>query len=159
MALEFLPVDDDASGAAERSTEADRISNWDAEVCNNLMSTPQGRYWIERFLDYSCEGQELYHDDGDALGKAKRDGMAKAGRWVRIMLEAHCADRLLQMIRERRSRMARAQAAVAAREAVRETASPDDISPIEAMADEQRRVAEEEAAAAHKAKPQPKKKG
>jgi hypothetical protein len=157
LALEFLPVDDEASGAAKRSAEADRIANWDAEVCTNLMSTPQGRFMMERFLDYCCEGQELYHDDGDALAMAKRDGLAKAGRWWRIMLEAHCPDRLLQMIRERRSRMARAQAAVAAREA---TAAPAQEkpgpSPIEEMADEQQRLADEEAAVQRKSKPKKK---
>ena len=158
MPLEFLPVDEEASGAAKRDAEADRIAAWDAEVCNNLMSTPQGRYWVERLLDYCCEGQELYHDDGDALAMAKRDGLAKAGRWVRIMLEAHCPDRLLQMIRERRGRMARAQAAVAAREATRKPEQPSEISPIEAMADEQQRQANEEAAAEAR-KPKPKKKG
>ena len=154
MAVDFLPLDDDPA-AAERAAAAERIEQWDAEVISNLMGTPQGRYLMERFLDYCCEGQELYRDDGDALGMAKRDGMGRAGRWWRIKIEEHCPDMLLRMIRERRSRMARAQKAVAAREALHKPEEPGELSPIEAMADEQRRVADEEAAAA--AKPKPKK--
>lgn len=142
----------------QRQSEADRIAQWDAEVCNNLMGTPQGRYFVERFLDFCCEGRDLYLNDGDALGMAMRDGLARAGRYLRVQLEEHCADRLLQMIRERRSRIARAQAAIAAKEAA---AEPGDdhaaLSPVEAMADEQARIAAEEAAAAaRKAKPKKK---
>lgn len=133
-----------------RKSEAERIAEWDASVCNNLMSTPQGRYLIERFMDFCAEGQELYLNDGDALGMAKRDGMARAGRWWRSMLEEYCADRYLQMIRERRGRIARAQAAIAAREAAAQPEEGLGISPIEAMADEQQRLAAEEAERAAK---------
>lgn len=154
-----MPALSEEEAPATRETEAERIGRWDAEVCVSLMSTPQGRFMMERFLDFCCEGQELYRDDGDALGMAKRDGTARAGRWWRVMLEQHCPDRFLQMVRERRGRIARAQAAVAQREAARQ---PDDeqsgVTPIEAMADEQRRIGEEEAAAAARKAKQPKKK-
>ncbi len=129
-----------------RETETDKVARWDAEVLTNLMSTPQGRYWVERYLDFCCEGRDLYLNDGDALGMAMRDGLARAGRKLRIELEEYCPDRLLQMVRERRSRIARQQAAIAAREAA---AQPENqhsgMTPIEAMADEQQRLAEEEA--------------
>lgn len=135
-----------------RQTEAERIAEWDGKVLNDLMSTPQGRFWVERHLDFCCEGRDLYLNDGDALGMAMRDGLARAGRKLRIELEEHCPDRLLQMVRERRGRLARAQAAIAAREAVPE--EPATLSPIEAMADEQKRLADEEA---ERAKRKPKK--
>jgi hypothetical protein len=127
-------------------TEAERIAEWDADVCTHLMSTPQGRYFVERFLEFCCEGRDLYLNDGDALGMAKRDGLAAAGRWWRIKLEEHCADRYLQMIRERRSRMARKQAELDAQEA-QDEAEHDGVTPIERMADEQSRLAAEEAEA------------
>jgi hypothetical protein len=126
-------------------TEAERIARWDAEVVSNMMSTPQGRFLMERFLDFCSEGQELYRDDGDALGMAKRDGSARAGRWWRIMIEEHCPDRYLQMVRERRSRIARISAELRSAETAREPETDDTLSPIEAMADEQRRLAAEEA--------------
>ncbi len=131
---------------ATRETEAQRITRWDAEVCTSLMSTPQGRYFVERFLEFCCEGRDLYLNDGDALGMAMRDGLARAGRYLRIQLEEHCPDRLLQMIRERRSRLARAQAAVAAAEASKQPQDAHDgMTPVERMADEQARLAAEEA--------------
>lgn len=129
-----------------RETEAQRIARWDAEVCTNLMGTPQGRYWVERYLEFCCEGRDLYLNDGDALGMAMRDGLARAGRYLRIQLEEHCPDRLLQMIRERRSRLARAQAAVAAQEAAKQPEDTHDgLTPVERMADEQARLAAEQA--------------
>lgn len=135
-----------------KRTETERIYEWDHEVLTALMNTPQGRYFVDRYLDFCCEGRDLYLNDGDALGMAMRDGLARAGRWWRIQLEEHCPDRYLQMVRERRSRIARAQAALAAEEAAR---SPQDrhdgMTPIERMADEQLRAAEEEAEAARKA--------
>ena len=139
-------ADEAESPPAGRETEAQRIAHWDAEVCNALMSTPQGRFFVERFLDFCCEDQELYRDDGDALGMAKRDGLVKAARWLRVQIEAYCPDRWLQMIRERRGRVARAQAAIAAAEAARKPdVSISGTTPIEAMADEQARLAAEEA--------------
>lgn len=129
-----------------RETEAQRVARWDAEVCTNLMGTPQGRYWVERYLEFCCEGRDLYLNDGDALGMAMRDGLARAGRYLRIQLEEHCPDRLLQMIRERRSRLARAQAAVAAQEAAKQPQDEHDgLTPVERMADEQARLAAEQA--------------
>ena len=148
MPLEFtagIEEEDPEKTAADKAAE--QIQHWDAEVCSNLMSTPQGRYWVERFLDFCCEDAELYRDDGDALGMAKRDGLAKAGRWIRIQLEAHCPDRLLQMIRERRGRTARTRSAIAEREAAAEPAEAQlrGITPIEELADEQARQAAEDA--------------
>lgn len=147
---------DASEGGKPRETEAQRIARWDAEVLNALMSTPQGRYWVERHLDFCCEGRDLYLNDGDALGMAMRDGLARAGRKLRIELEEHCPDLLLRMVRERRGRFARAQAEMAAKEAA---AAPADqvgeLSPIEAMADDQAR---EEAERLERAKRPPKKK-
>lgn len=131
-----------------RQTEAERIAEWDGKVLNDLMSTPQGRYFVERYLEFCCEGRDLYLNDGDALGMAMRDGLARAGRKLRIQFEEHCPDLYLRMIRERRSRIARAQAAIGAREAA---SSPDaahsGLTPVEEMADEQARLAAGEAAA------------
>src|ERR1700687_5899430 len=107
---------DTADEQKPRQSEAERIAEWDGKVLNDLMSTPQGRYFVERHLDFCCEGRDLYLNDGDALGMAMRDGLARAGRKLRIELEEHCPDRLLQMVRERRGRIARAQAELARRE-------------------------------------------
>lgn len=63
---------------------------------------PYGRFLP--FLDYCCEGRDLYLNDGDALGIAIRDGLACAGRWWRVMLEEHCPDLFLRMLPERRGR-------------------------------------------------------
>lgn len=137
---------DTPEGGKPRETEAQRVARWDAQVLTGLMSTPQGRYFVERFLDFCCEGRDLYLNDGDALGMAMRDGLARAGRYLRIALEEHCPDQLLRMVRERRGRFARAQAEIAAREAAQAAPAEDQfLSPIELMADEQARLAAEEA--------------
>ena len=62
---------------------------------------------MEGVRDYRCGGRGLYLYDGDALGIAMRDGMARAGRWWRAKLREHCPDLFLRMIRERRSRLSR----------------------------------------------------
>jgi len=132
----------------EQQAAAEVIAERDRQVCEALMSTPQGRHLMERFLDFCCEGRELYLDDGDALGMAKRDGLAKAGRWWRMMLEEHCPDLFLRMIRERRGRFARAQAALKKKEAEAEAESSgltESGTPIEARADDQKREADKEA--------------
>lgn len=148
---------DGPEGGKARETEAERVARWDAEVLNSLMSTPQGRFWVERHLDFCCEGRDLYLNDGDALGMAMRDGLARAGRKLRIELEEHCPDLLLRMVRERRGRMARAQAEVNAKEAAAAApAGAGELSPIEAMADEQARLAAEEAAREARKAKQPK---
>lgn len=137
------------------AAENDKVRAWDQRACLALMETPQGRFLMERFLDFCCEGRDLYLNDGDALGMAMRDGMARAGRWWRVMLEEHCPDLFLRMIRERRSRFARAQKALKAREGKGE---PDGLTPsgtpIEARADEQVRLAAEEEARRAKAERQ-----
>jgi hypothetical protein len=158
LAIKFTAPDSNDPEAGKRAEEADRVEHWDSEALNAFMGTPQGRYLMERFLDYSCEGRDLYLNDGDALGMAMRDGLARAGRWWRIKLEQHCPDRFLQMVRERRGRIARAQAAMKAKEATAQPESePSGITPIEEMADEQQRIAAEEAAAAARKKTSPKK--
>ena len=160
MALEFQPPADDASDADKRASEADKLAEWDAKVITDLMSTPQGRHWVDRHLDFCCEGRDLYLNDGDALGMAMRDGLARAGRKLRVEIETYCADLYLRMVRERRGRMARAQAAVAKREASARPSEPQSgAATIEELADEQLRAGPaEEAAAKAKPKPDPKKK-
>jgi hypothetical protein len=158
LPFDFLPGGDgDQADKTEAEKAAERVDEWDAGVCSSLMSTPQGRYWVERFLDFCCEDAELYRDDGDALGMAKRDGLAKAGRYVRVQLERHCPDLLLRMVRERRSRFARAQAALAAKEAARRPeVKAGEVSPFEDAADRQAAEFEREEAARRKTETKPK---
>ena len=160
MALDFQQPGEEASAAEKRAAEAEKLVEWDAKVINDLMSTPQGRHWVDRHLDFCCEGRDLYLNDGDALGMAMRDGLARAGRKLRVEIEAYCPDLYLRMVRERRGRMARAQAAVTKREAAATPAEPQSAAAtIEDMADEQlRAAAAEEAAAKSKPKPGAKKK-
>jgi hypothetical protein len=92
---------------------------------------------MERFLDYCCEGRDLYLNDGDARRHAR------AGRWWRVMLEEHCPDLFLRVIGERRGHMARAAAALKEKEKEKEAEAEasgltQSGTPIEARADDWR---------------------
>ncbi len=137
---------------ADNQAEADKVAEWDARAVHDLMGTPQGRYLMERFLDFAQEGRDLYLNDGDALGMAMRDGMARAGRWWRVKLEEHCPDLFLRMVRERRGRFRRAQEALRKQETEVEPDGLTDSGTLaEALADEQARQAREEEARQAKA--------
>lgn len=97
-------ADDDDRTAARRAGDTE---TWDAKALTDLMSTPQGRYWMERLLDLTGARSALYGNDGDALGMAWRDGKAEIGRFVETQLETYCPDLYLRMIRERRARIER----------------------------------------------------
>jgi len=98
----------------EAKAEADKTHEWDAEVLNNLMSNPKGRYWMERLLD-RC---------GSRLPRFLGDG------------EEHCPDRFLQMIRDRRARVGRAQKKLEEQEAQQRN-RPKGVTAIDDMADAQ----------------------
>lgn len=151
------PIDDRASARREGEPET-----WDGKAVTQWMSTPHGRRLMERFLDHCGAGQRLYRFDGDQLGLAWRDGLADAGRFWEALLTHHCPDLYLRMIRERASRIARAQEKVAEKEARREApkTEPLTVTTIEDLADAQRVELEEaarrEADEAAKAKKTPK---
>lgn len=122
----------------EAASEAGRVRHWDEEVLTSLMNTPQGRYWMERLLDICCVGQEMYHWDGDALGMAKRDGMAQVGRYLETQLQEYVPDQFVRMIRERRTRLEREKEKQKAAEATASTI-PKDGSWVDKMAEEAER--------------------
>lgn len=145
-------TDADDRTAARRAGDTE---TWDAEALTSLMSTPQGRYWMERLLDVAGAHFKTYNNDGDALGMAWRDGKAEVGRYIEAQLESYCPDLYLRMVRDRRVRYQQ-QAKRLEREQLRRDGPSSEfggITDIEALADKQR--AEELAAieAAKKKKP------
>lgn len=147
---------DEERTAARRAGEPE---NWDAKVLNDLMATPQGRFWMERLLDRCGAGHAVYGHDGDALGMAWRDGRGDIGRYLMSQLESYCPDLYLRMLRDRRTRVERAREKAEREEARRsgESEAHSGVTAIEELADTQRREAEAEAARqAAAAKKQPK---
>jgi|SRR5579862_794025 len=152
---------DEDRTAARRAGEPER---WDAEVLTSLMSTPQGRFWCERLLEFCGGGRAVYHYDGDALGMAARSGKMEVLDWMETQLQTHCPDLYLRMVRERRERILRAKEKAdreEARRAAKERSGFDQegiaVSAVEEMADQQlfdeQKRAEAEAKARAKTKP------
>jgi hypothetical protein len=90
--------------AARRAGDTE---TWDEKVLTALMTTPQGRYWMERLLEFCNVGGSAYHWDGDTAAAMKRDGMADVGRYLERELQTYCPDLYVRMIRERRGRAER----------------------------------------------------
>lgn len=144
-------TEQDDRTAARRAGEPE---SWDGKVLNELMATPQGRFFVERFLEFTGLGRPVYLNDGDALGMAHRDGLGNAGRYWETALLEHCPDLYLRMIRERRTRVERERQRQE-REAARRDGPQDGhsgVTSIDELADQQ---LEAETAAA---KPKPKQK-
>jgi hypothetical protein len=135
----------DETAAPEQAGGENKVAEWDRDVVNNLMGTPQGRFWMERLLDFCGAGRPTYADDGDALGMAKRDGRADIGRFLQGQLEEFCPDLFLRMVRERRGRAARAAAELRKLQGAGEPDVDLARTPIDELADEQERAAAEAA--------------
>jgi hypothetical protein len=133
--------DEDERTAARRAGDTE---TWDAQAITNLMATPQGRYFMERLLDLTGARHGLYGNDGDALGMAWRDGKAEIGRYLETLLLEHCADRYMQMIRERRQRFDKAMRSQTREQARRDEPNPQrGMTYEEMMADMQKVEAEQ----------------
>ena len=126
---------------------------WDAKVLNDLMMTPQGRYWMERLLDKTATVGGFGGDGTSiALGLAWRAGGAEVGGYLEGQLQDHCPDLYVRMIRERRERAARA-IEKEARAQRRQDGQPFEHSGytmMDGLAEKQRVEAEAEAAKAKK---------
>jgi hypothetical protein len=145
--------------AARRAGDTE---TWDEKTLQALMSTPQGRYWMERLLDLTSPGGG-FGGDGTAiaLGLAFDRGKEEIKRYLETQLNDYCPDLYLRMIRERRARFDR-QMEKQAREQTRRDGPEAKfgrgpvVTSVEDMADAQRAEAEELAAREAKAKQKPK---
>lgn len=81
--------------------------DWEAEFWKNAMEQPSRRFVIADLLDRCGSRQPRFNGDGDTHAAARRDGSASIGDYIETMLEQHCPDRWMQMIRERRAHLGR----------------------------------------------------
>ena len=101
---------DEGIAANNDERQAAQRDEWDAEVLRALLSTPQGRHWVERLLDQCSIYGDAYREDGDIYAACKRDGRASIGRLLLDQLGMYCPDLYNRMMRERRTRIERALA-------------------------------------------------
>lgn len=95
-------------------------NKWEGEFWKAAMSEPAGRHVIADLLDKCGSRQRRFNGDGDTHAAAFRDGAASIGDHIESMLEQHCPDRWMQMIRERRAWLGRAKKNLADEEARRQ---------------------------------------
>ena len=119
----------------DEGREAGQRDEWDKEVVKSLMSTAQGRHWVERLLERCAVYGDAYLEDGDLYGALKRDGRASIGRFILDQIDIHAPATYNQMMRERRARLARAQAK--AKKAEAEPVETIRQTPLEDLADQQ----------------------
>jgi hypothetical protein len=74
----------------------------DADTLGALLSTPNGRYWVERLLDF-CKHLDCEHVSiDDTIIKL---GRKQVGVYLLDQIEQHAPDALIRMIVERRARV------------------------------------------------------
>lgn len=93
--------EDEAARLAEL-TAAGRQAKADKDVVLNLLSTPDGRYWVERVLEF-CDIYNAENASADVL--FIRLGRKQVGLHLLSMIELHASDAYLRMIRERQARL------------------------------------------------------
>lgn len=86
----------------EERSAAGRQAAWDKDVVGGLLATPNGRYWVERLLEF-CEMYDTVHTSiDDTLIKL---GRRQVGAYMLDQIEQFAPDAYLRMIRERRARL------------------------------------------------------
>jgi len=104
----FAQDEIDAARFQHEKTEAGRAQKWDEEVVKALMSTAPGRMWVEKLLEECNMYSDAYREDGDVYAAMKRDGRASIGRYIVDQIDKYAPNNYNQMMRERRTRLARA---------------------------------------------------
>ena len=135
--------DAEAQRLQEERSALGRLIAADKRVINGLLSTPEGRYWVERLLefcglyDYDFRGN---HELLIGLGRKQ------VGGYILHEIEVHAPDILARFVIERRMRVEADRAKkVDEEKAARKADKPldfDDMpneTPFEAMMDQQAR--------------------
>ena len=130
-------------------TELDKTEQWAEQFWQSALSDPKGRFVVSELLD-RCGARQPRFLDSDYIAAARRDGRAEIGDLIESEIERYCPDRLLQMMRERRSRIVRAQKKLTSEEAGKPQGNPSGRTALDELADQQK--AEEDAKAAIRAR-------
>ena len=98
-------TDEDRRAHEERSA-AGRQAAQDKEVVSAILATPNGRYWMERALEF-CQMYDATHTTiDDTLIKL---GRRQVGAFLMDQIEQYAPDAYLRMIGERRARLEQAK--------------------------------------------------
>ena len=130
-------------------TELDKTEQWAEQFWQGALSDPKGRFVVSELLD-RCGARQPRFLDSDYIAAARRDGRAEIGDLIESEIERYCPDRLLQMMRERRSRIVRAKKKLTSEEAGKPQGNPSGRTALDELADQQK--AEEDAKAAIRAR-------
>ena len=130
-------------------TELDKTEQWAEQFWQSALSDPKGRFVISELLD-RCGARQPRFLDSDYIAAARRDGRAEIGDFLESEIERFCPDRLLQMMRERRSRIVRAQKKLASEDKAQPQGNPSGRTALDELADAQK--AEDGARAAIRAR-------
>ena len=129
---------DEIARLQEERSAAGRQTKWDGEVLIGLLSTPNGRYWMERVLEFCRMNDAIHISTEDTLiGLGRR----QVGLYLLDQIEQHTPDSYHRMIRERRARLTALEVKkVEADRRQRKLDSVtefDDLTPLERMMDQQ----------------------
>ena len=135
--------DDEAKRLQEERSALGRLLAADKRVVEGLLSTPEGRFWVERLLEF-C-GLYDYDYRGDAELKIGL-GRKQVGGYILHEIETHAPDILARFVVERRMRVEAERAKrVEEDKRARRADRPIDIddmpdqTPFEDMMDQQAR--------------------
>lgn len=132
--------------AKQEARDAGRDEASEKQTIEKIMGGYSGRQWMWDLLAFTGPYQARYLGDGDVHGAIHRDGRAAVGARLIDMIDRHCPDRYVEMVREHQARLKRKRDLEA-----QKGADPADEVPvmtaIERMGEAQEAKAEAEAAA------------
>lgn len=100
---------DDPKIAENEKREAGREAAAIERATKQIMETSDGRQWMWELMAFCRPHQDRYLFDGDAYGAMKRDGMASVGNHLMTLIEQHCVERYVDMLKEHQARLKRKQ--------------------------------------------------
>lgn len=99
----------DAKIAEQEKREAGRDLAAEKKVVELVMNRYDGRQWMWDLLTFTGPYQARYLGDGDVHSAIHRDGRAAVGARLIEMIDRHCPDRYVDMVREHQTRLKRQQ--------------------------------------------------
>ena len=86
----------------EERSAAGRQAKADKDVVTALLSTTNGRYWVERLLDFCAMHDTVHTSIDDTLIKL---GRRQVSAYILDQIDQHCPDAHVRLILERRARV------------------------------------------------------
>lgn len=94
--------DEEERRLQEERSAAGRQNKADQDTVMTLLSTPSGRYWVDRLLDF-CKTRDVEHVSiDDTMIKL---GRKQVGEYLLDQIERHAPEAFLRLVTDRRARV------------------------------------------------------